>query len=159
MTAEAIVLLDVLRRKAADQTERRFLIDALDRLSTVWTPVLFEKHVVRHFLKLVMDSREGVNKKNAFCFFLFSSISGLFTGDSKAARDESQSELFALLRKWLERSLVVAPAKVGKRNDSQKKKIHTPFQAAALFQECLLSDRKSGAVLLDAIGKLDRPFV
>ncbi len=70
MTAEAIVLLDVLRRKAADQTERRFLIDALDRLSTVWTPVLFEKHVVRHFLKLVMDSREGVNKKMLFVFFV-----------------------------------------------------------------------------------------
>lgn len=57
----------------------------------------------------------------------------MFTGDSKAARDESQSELFALLRKWLERSLVVAPAKVGKRNDSQKKKKFTFLFRPLLF--------------------------
>jgi hypothetical protein len=120
VTAEATVLLDVLRKKAADPVEvdkmewklvffffnahlvffsfaqRRFLLEALDRLSTVWTPVLFEKNVVHRFLKLMLEAQHGE----------------LFTGDTVVARQEAQSEIAAVLSRWLKRSLVVAPAKV-----------------------------------------------
>lgn len=127
VSREALVVLEVIAKKAAEPTERRFLIEALDSISTVWTSVLFEKPVLQRFLKLVLNAQEGKL---------------VFTGDTKQARTEARSELFACLSRWLNHSLVVAPSK-----------------ATALIQECLLVDKKSGTVLLDAIGKLDRPFV
>ena len=129
VSRETLVLLDVLGRKASEVTERQFLIEALDRLSNVWTPVLFEKAVLKKFLKLVLNAS---NPKS----------STIFTGDTQAARKEVNEELLACLKRWLNLSLVVAPSK-----------------AEALVQDLLLEDKQSATVLLDCIGKLDRSFV
>ncbi len=127
VSREALVILDVIARKAGSAPERRFLIEALDSLSAHWTPVLFEQPVLQRFLKIVLDAQAGKST---------------FTGDTERDRAEARSELSASLRRWVERSLIVAPSK-----------------ATALIQECLLFDKLSGTVLLDAMGQLDRPFV
>lgn len=124
---EALALLGAASAKASQATERRFCLESLDRLSSFWTPVLFDKKVVNRLLQLLA----GVSE-----------LAQVFTGDSEKARLEARAEFFTLLKTWLSRAFAFAPSKAG-----------------ALMQEILIADAKNGTVLLDAVGKLDRPFI
>lgn len=127
---------------------RSFCFDAIERLSTAWQPVLYDKDLLRCFVDVVSvpDRRD----------------SSVFSGDSPTEREETRASLRGALHSWVARAHAKAPSKAVAL-------VHQcVLSGAGLSPESvplllmLQSSRADGSVaraLLSQMDSLDRSFV